>query len=171
MRLVAVTSTITHTRRGWLGLLGLCALSACSTPPKRDNAESAHWQGRFAVSYRDPAGETRSTSATFELSGSPSQGTLRLGSPLGTQLAEIRWRPGEAVLQQPDKAETFASLDELLLQSLGAPLPIQALFQWLEGRPTPALGWEADLSQLAQGRLSASQGGPNPITFRLLLSQ
>lgn len=152
-------------------MLGLCALTACSTPPRREAAESANWQGRFALSYLGPTGETRSTSATFELIGSPNHGVLRLSSPLGTQLAEIHWRPGEAVLQQAEKNETFRSLDELLRQSLGIPLPIQALFEWLEGRPTSVRGWEVDLSQLAQGRLSALQAEPNPITLRLLLSQ
>lgn len=160
-----------QTRRWLLCTLGLCSLVACSTPPPRTQAEPAHWEGRFALSYQDQAGLDRYASAMFELSGSPEQGRLLLVSPLGTQLANIRWSPGEAILQQTTQTTAFTSLEELLVQTLGTVLPIQALFHWLEGQPTPGLEWETDLSELAQGRLSASHHGAAAIRLRILLSR
>lgn len=158
-------------RRWVLGVLGLSALAGCATPVRQMPAETAHWEGRFALSYQAPAGQAQSTSATFELTGSPEQGRLVLGSPLGTALAEIHWSPDQALLQQAQHTRQFSSLEELLVQTLGTPIPIRALFAWLEGRPTPGLGWETDFSGLAQGRLQAVHPEPQPITLRVLLSR
>jgi outer membrane lipoprotein LolB len=44
----------------------------------------------------------------------------------------------------------------------GTPLPIAALFDWLQGRATEVPGWHVDLSQVAQGRLRAQRTSPPP---------
>lgn len=160
--------------------MGAGALAACgSVPPQsettgqRDGAQTrGPWQGRFALSYRDDTGQLQSTTAIFELRGMPQEGTLWLGTPLGTQMAEIRWSAANAVLQQAQETRIFPSLDKLLLEALGSPFPVRALFQWLEGRSTPDLtDWEADLSALPQGKLTASKAGPAQISLRILLTR
>lgn len=163
-------------RRWLLTTAGMLTLAACSSPIRQTEPIqlplAEQWQGRFALSYLDTAGQKRSTTATFELTGSPDQGSLRLSTPLGTQLADIRWRPNEAVLQHAQQTNSFASLEDLLVQTLGTPFPVKALFHWLQGRPTPELPeWEADLSELVQGKLSAYHAGPAAATLRLLLTR
>jgi len=52
-------------------------------------------------------------------------------------------------------------------------LPIEALFDWLQGRATDVPGWAADLSTLAQGRLQAVRAaGELPrVELRILLQR
>ena len=46
-----------------------------------------------------------------------------------------------------------------------------ALFDWLSGVPTLAGGWQADLQQLDEGRLSATRTQPPPAAMlRILLN-
>jgi outer membrane lipoprotein LolB len=50
----------------------------------------------------------------------------------------------------------------LAAQVAGTAIPIAALFDWLRGIDTPVPGWRADLTQLAQGRLTAKRYEPAP---------
>jgi outer membrane lipoprotein LolB len=101
-------------------------------------------------------------SAAFELLGSADHGRLSLTSPLGTTLAEVQWTTLDAQWRTATETRHFASMDQLTEQLLGTSLPLAALFDWLQARPTSALGWEADLQDLPQGRLRAQRTHPAP---------
>ena len=93
-----------------------------------------------------------------------------LYGPLGSTAAHLNWTPDAATLRSNGSVRQFNSLDALALQATGTNLPIAALFDWLAGRDVPVPGWQADLSQLGQGRLTARRTQPEPSAeLRLIL--
>jgi outer membrane lipoprotein LolB len=56
----------------------------------------------------------------------------------------------------------FESLDALIQQAVGTDVPVAALFAWLSGTQMTADGWTADLTQHAQGRITARRTSPLP---------
>ena len=143
----------------------LALLAACTQPPTlpaQALAERTAWSGRLALQVEDQAAQ--SFSASFELQGNAQQGELLLLSPLGSVLAKIDWTPTHARLQTGAQTHESPSLDELLQQNLGTPIPVLAFFSWLRGEQTTAAGWQADLSTLDQGRLVATRYTPAPRT-------
>lgn len=167
------------TRRLFLGaalplLLGACAAIAPQPVPPKDAAEmpQARRSGRFSLSLS--GGPRRQNhSAGFELLGSADRGRLELSSPLGSLVARVRWQPGQAWLTTPEGERDFADMDELTAALLGEALPVQALFDWLDGRPWPLakheplpdngfrqLGWQVDLRRFADGLISAERQTP-----------
>ena len=143
-------------------LLSLSMLTACMHAPRTPagSAQAEFWSGRLSLQvHSEPV---QSFSAGFELKGSPAQGELLLSSPLGNTLLAARWTPLEAVLEESGKTRRFSNIDALIEQSTGAALPVAALFDWLHGKPGQQQGWNADLGQLAQGRISAQRSKPLP---------
>jgi outer membrane lipoprotein LolB len=115
---------------------------------------------------------TQSFSASFELKGSAEAGELTLFNPLGGTLARLVWQPGSAALHANGEVRLFGSLDALVAQATGAPLPLAALFDWLHGSNTPVPGWQANLARLDDGRLTAVRNQPEPTaTLRLVLDK
>lgn len=91
-------------------------------------------------------------------------------SPLGTTLGELRWAPGWASLEQGGQRTDSASLQALLQTLVGVGLPVQALFDWLQGQPTQVPGWNVDLDHFAQGRIAARRDTPLPeVLVRIVL--
>ena len=158
-----------------VGLSAAALLAACSTPP-RSTAEAASqfWSGRMALQLQDdtvlnPNG-AQSFSASFELRGSPQAGSLQLFTPLGSSVALISWQPGIATLQQGQGQRTSDSLDALVQDTLGTPIPIPALFAWLQGQNQAVDGWSVDLGRYSEGRLAATRHSPPPAaSLRLIL--
>lgn len=147
----------------------LALVVACAQPAKRTLGQ-AFWSGRLAL--RVEGQEKQSFSAAFELTGAAAQGALKLFSPLGSTLAHIEWSPGGAMLRTGEDARSFLSLDELLESATGSPLPVRALFDWLEGIDTALAGWRTDLAGLPEGRLAAQRLQPAPVLhLRLVLDQ
>jgi outer membrane lipoprotein LolB len=147
----------------WSAALAAAVVMGCATAPKPQEpplAGAGPWSGRLALQVADKPGQ--SFSAGFQLKGSAQAGELTLYSPLGGTLAVLSWRPGSATLGSAGEQRQFASLDELVTQVAGDPIPIAALFDWLRGMDTPAAGWRADLSQLASGRVAAKRLQPPP---------
>ncbi len=155
-----------------LFLTATLLLAGCAHPPVIPQpAEGAlpTWAGR--ISLQISSEPPQAFFAGFELKGSPSQGELALATPLGNNLAVLRWSPQEAVLDSGNQVQRFASVDELLEKATGAAVPLPALFDWLNGKNTALQGWNADLSQHAQGRISASRTAPTPrADLRIVLS-
>lgn len=149
-------------RMSWLLGCGLLALSGCATPPRPVEAgnENGPWSGRLALQVKDQA--SQSFAAMFELKGTAESGELALTSPLGGTLAVLAWAPGSATLRSNGQTRSFPSVDALVTQATGAAIPVAALFDWLRGRNTPVPGWRANLSQLADGRISAVRHDPQP---------
>lgn len=150
--------------RPWL-LVWVVWLAGCSTPTLRPQTTSAvapaFWSGRLALNIDSTP--PQNLNATFELLGSEKQGELLLLSPLGTSLGRLRWQPGFAQLDQGERHWQDSSVHALTEQLTGTPLPLDALFQWLQGHPQSAAGWQAHLEQLgSQGRLRAERQAPAP---------
>lgn len=130
----------------------------------------ANWAGRISLQVQSEPPQT--FFAAFELKGRADQGELALISPLGNILAVMRWSPAEATLLQGGNATSFASTDALLLHATGAALPLSALFDWLADKNTPVAGWQADLSDLSNGRITAVRTIPAPQTnLRIVLDR
>lgn len=98
---------------------------------------------------------SKNLSAEFELSGQRTQGQLWLSGALGTTLAIAQWSRQNAQLQAQGQTRDYPDLDALLHATLGIELPVDAFFDWLEGRAHPAPGWRVDLSDQPKGRLRA----------------
>ena len=115
---------------------------------------------------------SQSFSGAFELRGQPDSGELLLFTPLGGTAARLRWAPGEATLTAAGEVRQFDSVDALVEQATGTSIPVSALFDWLAGANTAVPGWEADLSQLAEGRLLARRLSPPPeASLRIVLDR
>jgi len=147
-------------------------LGGCAQPRLRPQNAAAHWSGRLALQVHDAQAEDQSFSAAFELQGSESEGQLILLTPFGAALAELLWSPAGAQLRQGGELRESPSLEALVQDTIGTPLPLGALFAWLAGEQAAAPGWRADLSQLAEGRLRAERTDPLPrATLRLVLDR
>jgi outer membrane lipoprotein LolB len=145
-----------------LGLL-LAVLAGCATP-QRSATPSAPgvqaWTGRLALTVE--GSQRQSFSAGFELKGAAEGGELTLFNPLGGTAAVLAWTPGTARLRTGSDIREFASLDALVTEVTGAPIPVAALFDWMSGKATEVPGWQVDVSQVAQGRLRAQRTAPPP---------
>lgn len=152
-------------RRAALGLVAgaMLLLAGCAQPARvaqKDEISVGVWRGRMALQVED--NPSQSFSAGFELRGRPDAGELMLYNPLGGTLAALRWEPGSATLRSGEQVRQFDSIDALVTSATGTAIPVASLFDWLSGSNTPVNGWEADLSQLAQGRLRARRVAPPP---------
>ena len=175
-------------------LLGLALLGGCSSLPAAPDStpalpqNAAYLSGRLAV--RVEGDSSRSFSADFELQGDARLGRLALSSALGTSVARAQWSPARIQLQTSDGSYQFSSLDALAQEALGEPVPLAALFDWLQARPWPAagstpldaaqpargfrqLGWEVDLERHASdGLVTATRREPAPtLTVRARLDR
>jgi outer membrane lipoprotein LolB len=159
----------------WVTMLLSGLLAGCATSPSRTakplSAEATatpEWQGRLSVQVLGDA--PSSMSAGFLLRGNAQQGELDLYSPLGTTLGALQWTPLQVQLSNGGAPQYFHSLAELTEKTTGAALPIEALFGWLQGQDMHAEGWQADLSAVSQGTLTARRHAPAPeVTLRVKL--
>ena len=155
-------------RRTVLSLVCL-GLLACSTAPRGPlGPDEPRWSGRMALHLQtDPV---QDFSASFELQGSAQAGELRLYTPLGSTLALLRWSPARAELIQNGHNQHADSLDRLLEKVLGASIPVEALFNWVQRQPVAVPGWEADNSRLTEGRFHLHRSNPPPaVDLRVVL--
>ena len=154
----------------WIACWLVMALaSGCASPPTLpstpDGAPS--WSGR--ISLKTLGDQPQRANALFLLQGSSTQGRLLLQTPLGTTLARAEWGPGLAQLQENGKTTDYANMDELTTHMVGSPLPVQGLFSWLKGDPTPIEGWVVQLERLGDGRIDAQRTSPPPAAEILIL--
>jgi outer membrane lipoprotein LolB len=145
------------------GLLGGCA-GLLPAPADRSDVISGRLAVQVAASRDAPA---RGFATDFELRGDGERGDLELSGPLGAMLARARWEPGRVQLAAGGEQREFDRLDVLAERVFGEALPLQALPDWLRGRPWPPapsvpreggfeqLGWAIDLSRFADGALIA----------------
>ena len=167
-----IVSPLTGTlRHRWMGWLLLCALwlAGCAQPMPSARVEENSWNGRIALQIDGQA--SQSFSAMFELRGTAQAGGLVLLSPFGNRIAQLDWKDGHAQLVSGQDTRTSDSLDTLLQDVTGTRIPVTALFSWLKGTQTSATGWQADLTGIADGRLTARRDDPQPTaTLRIALT-
>ena len=125
-----------------------------------NGTERSPWRGRLAI--RVESEPVQVFSAAFELSGSAPAGALTLFTPLGTTAAALSWTPEGSTLRSNAEVRQFATLGALMRQTLGAELPITALFAWLAGDTAASDGWQVDLSQRPNGRITVRRQSPLP---------
>ena len=169
-------------RRTW-ALLGVATtvLAGCATHQPTARGRDV-LTGRLILQIGASASQpSRQWSAGFELRGSASSGELDLTSPLGTVVAQARWQPGQAELLQGPETTRFEGLAELSRQMLGEAVPLEALFDWLRGRPDPQAphqltssgfvqqGWNIEITGLAEGLFVARRASTPAITLRARL--
>ncbi|TAM41348.1 MAG: outer membrane lipoprotein LolB [Burkholderiaceae bacterium] len=157
----------------WLPLITILFIAGCAVPIRatdQNHQKNSFWSGRLALTVA--ADQAQSFSAGFELKGNAGAGELSLYNPLGNTLAMLVWGPGSATLRSDNQTRSFDSLDDLVRHATGTVIPVAALFDWLQGINTPVPGWQADLSQLAHGKLVARRSlPPPPAELRLALEQ
>jgi outer membrane lipoprotein LolB len=147
--------------RWWLALAAVVLLSACATPQRASVPEGVQaWSGRMALTVE--GNQSQSFAGLFELRGNAQAGELTLSTPLGGTAALLTWGLGEATLRTGGQVRQFGSLGELVAAATGTALPVDALFDWLAGTPTPVPGWTVDVSQVGQGQLRALRSTPAP---------
>jgi len=152
-------------------------VAGCAVPTRvsvSDQSEHTIWRGRLSVRVESDRAETppQAFAAGFELTGNAQTGELTLYTPLGTTAAALSWSAQTALMRTNGDVRSFASLDALIEQAVGTEIPVAALFAWLAGDDMRAAGWSADLSQRADGRLTARRTEPPPITeLRLVLEK
>lgn len=165
VRLVATTlpeRTVWRFDFVWLACASLLWLAGCVQLPRAttETAAADIWSGRLSLQVQsDPP---QSFSGGFEIKGSPSQGELRLNSPLGNTVLAARWSPAQATLYSGRETRHYVSIDALIEASTGAALPVAALFDWLAGKNTQSNDWTADLTRQADGHIQARRTHPRP---------
>lgn len=165
-----------------LSVAGCASLQHEPAPAAIDS--QARLSGRISVNVAGGAGGTSRASggsASFELIGTPQAGRLELSSPLGALVARASWQPGLVSLQTPERERRFDDLEAMSRELLGEPVPVQALFDWLQGRPWPGaahttlpsgfeqLGWQIDPSRRKEGVLLALRLAEPVVTLRARL--
>lgn len=153
-------------------LLTGCAVQTGSSGFNTSNALS--WRGRLAlqVEANPPQTQAQYVTGGFELTGSPQAGELTLFTPLGTTAAALSWSAQTAILRDAGGIRHFESLEALISQTFGTEIPVLALFAWLAGDTMMVAGWRVDLSQYANGRITARRTQPAPLAeLRLVLEQ
>ncbi len=164
----------------WCTSAALCLLSACSLPsqlakppsPTDTNAQevatgnkpakAAYRAGRFSlVIHTEPQ---QSFLSSFDIDGGWPDGVLTIYNPLGMQMAKVEWSPQAARLLQGSQIREFENLEKLIYQTTGTRLPAAALVDWLSGKPTPAEGWNVDVSEWHLRRLVLERVQPAPRT-------
>ncbi len=121
-------------------------LAGCATAPPQSSVPVAPYadtlavDGRLAVNYRRD-GKQESISGKFSWRQDGTRTDVTLASPLGQTIATIAVTPGQAVLKQgSEPPRTAPDVDALSAQSLGWPLPVSGLRDWLQGYAVAADG-------------------------------
>ncbi|MDZ4145193.1 MAG: lipoprotein insertase outer membrane protein LolB [Burkholderiales bacterium] len=154
-----------NSRRGFLAttLFASLYIAGCAHTTRaigQNSSKNSFWSGRLSLQLEQTP--PQSFVAGFELSGNAVTGELSFFTPIGSTLALLAWSPGNATLKARGGMWEFESVDELVRSATGTDIPVSALFDWLAGIATTAPGWQADLSQVAAGRLNARRLSPEP---------
>ncbi len=162
-------------------LAATIVVAGCATPPP--STASAEWiAGRLALKVAAHAPQpARSVSGAFELRSGDGAGELHLLAPLGARIAQARWSADAAVLATGDGERRYADLAELSRDVFGESLPLDALPDWIAGRPWPRapheataegfaqLGFGVDTSRVAAGAIVARRSVAPAIELRIQL--
>lgn len=134
-------------RRLTLSALALAfALTGCATAPSSNLATVAAYRdtielsGRLSVNYQKD-GKVESVTGSFDWTQRPGNVNVSLANPLGQTVATIDVTPQSATLTQGGSAPVSeADIDTLTQRTLGWPLPVSGLRDWLQGYAVDAQG-------------------------------
>ncbi|WP_420473002.1 lipoprotein insertase outer membrane protein LolB [Noviherbaspirillum sp. ST9] len=108
--------------------------------PQRDFHETIDIAGRLSVRYQANSRE-EALHGSFAWSQTPAQTTVTLLSPLGQTVAVIDVNAEGAALRQAGQpAKSAANVDALTAETLGWPLPVAGLREWLQGFAVDSAG-------------------------------
>ncbi|MCX7165480.1 MAG: outer membrane lipoprotein LolB [Rhodocyclales bacterium] len=148
--------------RSWLVCLAALLLVACAEfPPQPEIAltlgpplQRFSAEGRISLRQGERRDHLR-----FRWQHVPESDVVLLMSPLGQGLAELTRDASGARLMQPNQTVIVAdTLPQLAQRVFGAPLPLEAMAEWMRGA-RPALsgevdGWRMVISDTSEFRLS-----------------
>lgn len=123
-------------RRGWLAVAAAVLLAACASPGRDYTAESLGPPiDRFAVSGRLAVRQgERQDHVAFDWRHGEERDVVLFLSPLGQGLAEITRDATGARLDVPGREPVRSgTLGELTQKTLGVPLPLDRLADWVRG--------------------------------------
>lgn len=110
-------------------------LSSCAFMPQENFEQS--WTGRFSL-QTEVYGHADRNSGNFKFSVKENASELSLYGPLGITVAEIYEDDSSARIKRPDEPTVTANnIEELMRQTVGFPIPVRELTEWLNGRPIP----------------------------------
>lgn len=127
-------------------------------------------QGQMSIKLSAFADQpAKGLSLGFFFSGNTDTGQLDLMTLMGSQMAQVNWQPGEALLVNDKGRERYDNIDSLSAAALGEPLPLRQLVHWMQGHPDPELpsapgpeagtfvqqGWLIDARELPIKKLNA----------------
>lgn len=173
--------------RSWLACLAALFLVACADIAQRDNnalppdaaptlgppLQRLTAEGRISLRQGDRLDHMR-----FRWEHAPGSDVVLLMSPLGQGMAELVRDAAGARLTQPNQAAISAdTLPRLAERVFGAPLPLDAMADWLRGA-RPGLsgeidGWHvtvSDTSAFRQSRLlRVMEASREDVEFKLIV--
>jgi outer membrane lipoprotein LolB len=171
-------------------LCGCAAVAPRAAPPVAAEAaaRSVAAKGRISATATNERGSTQQLSGSFELSIDGDSGQLMLLTPLGSTVAVLGWSRDGALLKRADgSVEAYASAQDMIASTLGAPVAPAMLKAWLFGTPIDGvtvdsigpghfsqLGWDVSFTRGDDGqvrRLLISRSTPEPAELRLVLDE
>lgn len=133
-------------------LLGACstAPSMKASSPSAPYYEAINLSGRLSVSYQQQ-GKAQSLQGKFTWDQTATTTHISLFTPLGQTIVQIVIEPDRALLQQTGEALRIANdVSALTTDTLGWPLPVAGLKEWLQGFYSNALGKQQVVTRDAQ---------------------
>lgn len=123
-----------------LALTGCATTGAPSAATVGDYRDSIELSGRLSVNYQKD-GQQESLSGNFNWEQQAEVVDLTLISPLGQTVATIQVTPQQATLTQSGQpARSARHIDALTQETLGWPMPVSGLRDWLQGHAVDASG-------------------------------
>lgn len=123
---------------GWLATVWLVlAVTGCAAPQieSQNDLVLKQRQGKFSVQTQLPNAPIEAIQGNFVWRHLDKGWQLDLQSPLGSTLARLTVSAAGATLETPDApTQRAVSGEELLAGVLGAPVPLDVLEDWIDGR-------------------------------------
>lgn len=147
-------------------------LSSCALMPQQEYEQN--WAGRFSL-QTVVYGQADRNSGNFKFSVNKNASELSLYGPLGITLAEIYEDDSTARLKRPDEPTvTAGNVEELMVKTVGFPIPVRELSEWLNGRPIPDKDFRLiersdTLERFSQGGwlVSVFKNGGHPVKIEI----
>jgi outer membrane lipoprotein LolB len=117
-----------------------CATTSTNVATVGAYRDSIDLDGRLSVNYQK-SGNRESMTVNFDWAQRPGRVDVTIANPLGQTVATIEVTPQSATLTQAGRAPvTEADVDTLSQRTLGWPLPVSGLRDWLQGYAVDAQG-------------------------------